>query len=114
MDRTVKELVEQLCDMIDGHGEFHNNGRELALLDAESADDELSELEEKVEDLEWNEDDYFTIDKDKMDVIMTRVMRKMFYPDKKYTATNEEDYYAFTDDMIEILKQEMEKESEET
>ena len=112
MNDTVENLVQGLLDEMEESGlRTSANRKALLLLDARSADDELETLEEKVEDLEWAVEDYFTIDKDDLGVIVARVMRSMFYPSKDsgYVATNEEDYDSFLDEVVELLKDEFEK-----
>ncbi len=107
----MNDLIIELCRKIEKGEGFMGNEKELVLMDAEEFEKNATDLEDKVEDLEWAEDDYFTIDKDDVNVIMSNVMRKMFYPDydDKYNATNEEDFESFIDDAVRILKLELEK-----
>ncbi len=109
--RTIKDITEDAINIINGDGKFTGNGEALLRLDGEEIDKYIADLEEKVEELEWHEDDYFTIDKDNIDVIVANMMRKMFYPadDSDYTPTNEEDYESFIDDAVAILIKELEK-----
>lgn len=111
IDTTIKKLVEDLCSLVEDQLGFTKNEKALALLDAESADKHIDELEDKVEDLEFAADDYFIIDKDELEVFVTNTMRKMFYPsgDIEYTETSEDDYDLFIDDAVKILKTEFEK-----
>jgi len=110
MDETMESVVGQLCDIIEGDGEFLPNGRALALLDARSADDEIERLEEKIEEIEWCADDYYQIDKDDLDMIVTRAMGKMFFAkDGTYMETEEFDFDNFVDDTIAELEKEMDK-----
>jgi hypothetical protein len=48
----ARTLVEQLCDLVGDGGEFNQNGRELALLDADVIDAKIEELENDIEDVE--------------------------------------------------------------
>ncbi len=109
--KTIKDITEDAINIINGDGKFTGNGEALLRLDGEEIDKYIADLEEKVEELEWHEDDYFTIDKDDIDVIVANMMRKMFYPadDSDYNPTNEEDYESFIDDAVAILKLELEK-----
>ncbi len=113
MDVTVTNLVKDLLDTMNELGvPLGGNTKKLALLDAESADKHIEELEDKIEDLEFAAEDYFTIDKSELEVFVTNTMRKMFYPSGEtddYTPTSEDDYDSFIDDMVAILKTEFEK-----
>ena len=112
MNDTVESLVKKLLEVIDGDDWFNANGneRELALMDAVNADNHIESLEEKIEDLEWEEDDYFTIDKDDLDIIVTNTMRKMFFNSAsgKYISPEEGDYDQWVDDAVYEMKNNME------
>lgn len=111
MDDTVENLVTGLLDTMEAVGvPLAGNTRALAILDAQSADKELEDLDERIEELEWNADDYYQIDKDEFETIVTKVMRKMFY-DKHgaYMATEEDDFPFFSNDTLVLLQEALEK-----
>ena len=112
MNETVENLVQGLLDIIYDLDEcciVEDNQKALALLDARSADLEISDLEEKVEALEWAEDDYYVIDKDDLDVIVSKALGKMFYTTSGvYLPTEEGDYDNWVDDAVDELKEAIE------
>ena len=113
MNNTVTHLVQGLLDVIDKKDWFNanDNQRELALLDAESADKYIEDLEDKVEELEWSADDYYQIDKDDMDMIITRAMRDMFFSqeDSIWVQPEELDYDGWLEATIDVVKAQCEK-----
>ena len=75
LDIGVKVLVEDLFDTMKDLGvELGDNTQKLALLDAESADKYIGELEDRVEDLEWAADDYYQIDKDQFEEYLQKLL----------------------------------------
>ena len=113
MNNTVEHLVQGLLDVIDKKDWFNANGnqRELALLDAESADKYIGMLEGEIEDFEWSAGDYYQIDKDDMDIIITRAMRDMFFSqgDNVWVQPEELDYDGWLEDTIDMVKAQCEK-----
>ena len=109
MDETILNFTERLCGLVEDQLGFTKNEKALFLLDAESADKEISDLEEKVEDLEWVEADYYTIDKDDLEAIVSNAMRKMFFSKSAtYMPTEEGDYDNWVDDAVHELKEAIE------
>ena len=73
------EVIDKLIHKIDLREGWFGNERDLAKLDAESLLDELDGLEERVEELEWDTDDYYTIDKDKFETKMNATLVNHFF-----------------------------------
>jgi len=115
MNETVENLVKGLIDIIndlDNTCTITPNERALAMLDARSADEHIETLEKRIEDLEWAEDDYYVIEKDNLDKIMSDAMRKMFWNVNLYIQPEEHDYDNWVDDAIYELKEILEKKDE--
>ena len=109
-------MMNELIRKIDMNEGWFGNERDLAKLDAEEHENEVEKLEEKIEELEWSEDDYFSIDKDDLEKIVADTLRKMFWntDHANYIQPEEEDYDSFVDDYAELLKDELEKPNEKT
>lgn len=75
----MKELRANLKALLDGNGQYSgNNGLALLTLDLDTIAKEIEDLEERIEELEWSEEDYFTIAKD---TEFKKTIRKQFVTD---------------------------------
>ncbi len=109
MDESMENVVEELCRKVAMGEGFVGNERELAMLDAQSADTEFTALEEKIEELEYAKEDYFVLDKSDLDVIVSNAMRKMFFNSTSgaYITPERDDYDQWVDDAVYELTAQM-------
>ena len=107
-------MIDELIRKIDQKEGWFGNERDLAKLDAEEHNQENFILEERVEELEYAEDDYFIIDKDNLEKIVADTLRKMFWNTEhaNYIQPEEEDYYEWVGDYTKELTNELEKNNE--
>ena len=102
----MNEFIRNLINKIDLREGWFGNERDLAKLDAESLELQLEKYEDRIEDLEWSEEDYYQIDKDDMDIIVTRAMRKMLFTDDgDWVTLTEEEYSVWLEDAIIEIKE---------
>ena len=79
MNETVTDLVQELLDTMNELGvPLGENTQKLALLDAESADKKISDLELEIEKFEWDRENYYVVDKSKFEVIVNKALRFIF------------------------------------
>ena len=81
MNESVSVLVQDLLDEIydlDWEGVISDNKKALVRLDAETADKYITNLEEHIEELECCAEDYYQLDKDKLNSIVKKALKNMF------------------------------------
>ena len=107
MNENVTSLVQGLLDVIDRKDWFNANGnqRELALLDARSADDAIEALEDKLESLEYDSEDYYTIDKDTFESESRKALRSYFYTDDGDITEEFENFEGVMPEIIDELQE---------
>ncbi len=74
----MNDLVKKLILKIEQKETFTGNEKELFLLDTQEFENKILEYENRIEELEWSEEDYFTIAKD---TEFKKTIRKQFVTD---------------------------------
>ena len=115
----MNEFIRNLINKIDLREGWFGNERDLAKLDAESLELELEKYEERIEELEFPSEDYYTIDKGMFEEKLNRVFVKHFlneygeieprYSDFVDHATMRDVVEQMTNETITMLEEHSEK-----
>ena len=108
MTEHVEALLRDVKHLIEKREGFTGNEEALLELDFEEISTKAEELEDRIEELELIDEDYYIIDKSKLDDIMEAVMRKMLFDEGTFIPMDDEDdFQFFVNDVVAIFEKEI-------